>query len=176
MNDNVSVRRTSRIRRAPARLVPGNGEGLKPTGSHSSQSDNDGNDVEQSAETREGGEATQSTESQSSHSSDDEDGDPPSSPRSRQRRAVMKSSRPKSSRRLTQGRAVSTAKRQRRASASCSGEHLPARQADAGSQGPSFQELPKAAISAVTAALLPPNFPASNLVSYVISLVNQQRS
>lgn len=175
MEGNSSVRRSSRIRKAPARLVPGEGGGLIASGSHVSELDSVSEDIEHSADNHDSGEPSQSMESDarpSSHETDERRTDQPSGLRSAQRRKKSQPRRPPSSNRgrQTQDGAATASKRGRTLSASLTrqeGER--ARQADASLQGPGFQELPQAALSALTAALLPSQFPASNLVSCVPS-------
>ena len=172
MDGNTSIRRSSRTKKAPARLVPGEGGGLKTNGSHVSELDSVSEDAEESAETHDSGEPSQpidSDPSPSSHEPEQRTRHCTSGVQSAHKRNNLQPRRPPTRKRgrQTQDGAAQASSRGCSSFTDQQGKH--ALQANASLQGPGFQDLPQAALSATTSVLLPSQFPASNPVSCVPS-------
>lgn len=156
------------MRRAPARLVPGIGDALTANESHIAENHGDSDNDDAPSRQSEGREPSECTKSDSCPSS-------PEGRRAGTRSGVKrKKLQPKTIKSRKKGRQAQESvskkpKEPRRKATSTAvqkGDAALALQAAAVSQG--NQELQQAAPSAVTGAVLPDSFPASNFISYAL--------
>ena len=155
------------MRRAPARFVPGHGDALgEPLAAIEAHSDSDNDDTDDAVKVSEGREPSEDTESDSC----------PPTPEGRRsgtqsgvKKVPSRTAMSRKKRRQARKSVSKKPKKPRREATSTAGQQGDAAlalQAAAVSQG--NQDLQQAAIVAVTGAVLPASFPASNFISYAL--------